>query len=122
MASGRRRRGTVAAITLASLLGAMGGCEIAIGNDIPEFECVQGHGVCPGKEVCDPSSSRCVAPCSPSGCARGLECQLTQNICVAGDAGAGTEASTSDGAAHDNDGSDETPEEAEPPDDSGTAG
>jgi hypothetical protein len=122
MAGGRRRGGTVAATTLASLLAAMGGCEIAIGNDIPDFECVQGAAVCPGKEVCDPSSHRCVAPCSQTGCKRGLECQPAENLCVAGEAGAGTEASTSDGTTRDGNGTDETPDEAEPPDDSGTAG
>jgi hypothetical protein len=108
MANGRRRRRTAAATTLGALLfgvvAASGGCEIAIGGDVPDFECLQGAAVCPGNEVCDPSSRQCVAPCWMTGCNGGLTCDPRQEICLAGEAGAGgTDATTTDGANPDAD-------------------
>ena len=105
MAGGRWQRRTVATTTfawlLAGIVAAVAGCEIAIGNDIPDFECLQGAAVCPGNEVCDPSSHQCVAPCSMTGCNGGLECDPAQNICVAGDSDASDEASTRDASTGD---------------------
>jgi hypothetical protein len=70
---------------LVSLVGAGGGCEIGIGADVPAFECVPGPAVCPGNEVCDPSSHQCIAPCA--GCsAAGLECDPNSGLCVAAEA------------------------------------
>jgi len=120
MAGGRRRTRRVAATPFTALLLAVvavgAGCEIAIGSTIPDFECVHGAAVCPGNEVCDPSTHQCVAPCSVTGCKGGLACDPTGSLCVAGEAG--TEASTSDGTTRDEESSDEV----EPPGDSGTAG
>jgi hypothetical protein len=122
MAGGRRRRRAGATTPFTALLLAMvaagGGCEIAIGSAIPDFECVQGAAVCPGNEVCDPSSHQCVAPCSVTGCKGGLACDPSGSLCVVGEAGAGAEAATSDGAIPDG----ESSGEAQPPTDSGTAG
>jgi hypothetical protein len=110
MAGGRRQRRTVATTTfawlLAGIVSAVAGCEIAVGNDVPDFECLQGAAVCPGNEVCDPSSHQCVAPCSMTGCNGGLECDPAQNICVAGDAGASDQTSTGEASARDGETSD----------------
>jgi hypothetical protein len=117
------RRGMAAtallASVLATLVGAGGGCEIGIGGDVPAFECVQGPAVCPGNQVCDPSSHQCVAPCSVTNCSSGLECDTNTNLCVVADAG-DDEASTVDSSMPDADAAN-APEEAAPPVDTGTA-
>jgi hypothetical protein len=81
-------RGSIATATLAaaltSLVAAGGGCEIAIGNDVPDYECLSNApAVCPGNQVCDPHTHQCVAPCSESGCKGGLVCDPGSNQCVA---------------------------------------
>ena len=106
---------------LFGLVAAGGGCEIAIGSAVPDFECVQSAEPCPGNEVCDPSSHQCVAPCWMTGCLGGLTCDPDQNICLASDAATNTEASTRDGTLRDSDASDGTPDEAAPPVDGETA-
>ncbi|MGH7298091.1 MAG: hypothetical protein ACRELB_24340, partial [Polyangiaceae bacterium] len=96
------------------LVAAGGGCEIAIGSDVPAYECLStAPAVCPGNEVCDPHTHQCVTPCSESGCKGGLVCDPGSNQCVA--------APTDDGPSIDEtsagDDADATtaPDEAAPP-------
>jgi hypothetical protein len=112
----------VGAALFASVLFAItaAGCEIAIGNDVPAFECVQEAAVCPNDEVCDPSSHQCVAPCSVTGCkAANMQCDPISNVCVAivptDDGPSGDDVTTSQG-----DGDAATqPDEAAPPAETG---
>jgi hypothetical protein len=94
--AGRHSRGAAAFVSLllAAVVLAGGGCEIAIQNDPPDFECVQGPAVCPPPQVCDPSSHQCVAPCSTTLCADGLQCDPVADLCVP--VSGGSEASPSD--------------------------
>jgi len=74
---------------LAAVVATSEGCEALVGNDVPAFECQSGTGlaVCPGDQVCDPTSHQCVPPCSRSACASGLVCDPSSNLCVEADAG-----------------------------------
>lgn len=106
--------------SMAALVVAGGGCEIAIGSAVGDFECLSNQpAVCPGNEVCDPSTHQCVAPCSVTGCKGGLMCDPGSNTCVA--------ASGDDGPSGDEPGIDagddgdatSTPDEAAPPAETG---
>lgn len=80
------RGGLVGAALFASVLMGVvaAGCEIAIGNDVPAFECVQEAAVCPGNQVCDPQNHVCVSPCSVTGCKGGTVCDPGSNACIPG--------------------------------------
>ena len=123
MARGQSRGGALATATLASVLAAVvvagGGCEIAIGSDVPDFECVSGAAVCPGNEVCDLSTHQCVAPCSPATCSPPLQCDPSSNLCVVAEGGPEGDTSVPD-VTPDADAS-LVPDEAAPPADTGTA-
>jgi hypothetical protein len=105
---------------MAALVAAGGGCEIAIGSAVPEFECLSNQpAACPGNQVCDPTTHQCVASCSATGCKGGLVCDPGSNTCVvaASDDGSppdetSVEAGTDADAAT-------TPDEAAPPQETG---
>jgi hypothetical protein len=115
------RGGLVGAALFASVLMGVvaAGCEIAIGNDVPAFECVIEAAVCPGNQVCNPSSHQCVTPCSVTGCAGGMQCDAVLNVCVPGPTGddgpvGGDDVTSSGGGDGDADAT-TTPDEAAPP-------
>jgi hypothetical protein len=60
---------------------AVGGCEIAIGSEVPIFECVGGVATCPGNQVCDPNSHQCIPSCVVAGCSPGLQCDWKAGLC-----------------------------------------
>jgi hypothetical protein len=111
-----------AGLFAAALLGVVvAGCEIAIGKDVPAFECVQEAAVCPGNEVCDPSSHQCVPPCTVTGCAGGTQCDPISSTCipvVPSDDGPAGDDTTSSGGPGDGDAATQ-PDEAAPPVDTG---
>jgi hypothetical protein len=74
---------------LAALMASSEGCEALIGSDVPAFECMSGTNVavCPGDEVCDPTSHQCKAPCSRSACASGFVCDPSSGLCFPEEAG-----------------------------------
>ena len=93
MPRGRSRRGEIlrgAALValVAPIVAGSGGCEVLVGGDVPDFECVPGPAVCPGDEVCDPMTHQCVAPCARAGCPSGFVCDPGSNACVPPDSGA----------------------------------
>lgn len=125
MTARRWRRGSLAtatfAATLVALVGAGGGCEIAIGSAVPEFECESNKpAVCPGDQVCDPTQHICVAPCSQTSCKSGFQCDPGSNTCVVAvsDDGPTVDEPTT-GDEPDADASTQ-PDEAAPPVDTGT--
>jgi len=113
-----RRAGSIGGAVLAALLvvivAGSGGCGILISGDVPAFECVSGPAVCPGDEICDPSSHQCVAPCSRTGCSSGLVCDPDANVCVVADSGSDESTSPEAEAGSDGDAS-MVSEEAAPP-------
>lgn len=88
MVDGRIRRGSIAtavgAAILVGLIGAGGGCSLVIGGAVPAFECLGGDNAteCPGDQVCDPGTHKCVEPCSVTGCAGSFTCDPGSNTCV----------------------------------------
>jgi hypothetical protein len=124
--TGRRwRRGSIASLTFAAtlvaLVGAGGGCEIAIGSAVPEFECESNKAaVCPGDQVCDPNQHVCVEPCSATSCKAGFTCDPNSNICIVAPSDDGPvvdEPTTGDEPDAD---ASTQPDEAAPPIDTGT--
>jgi hypothetical protein len=104
------------ASVLLAVVAAGGGCEIAVGNEVPLFECLQGPAVCPDNKVCDPSSHLCVAPCNVTGCASNMQCDLGSSLCVPVVGDDGPSGGDDDGAAPGQDADASTqPEEAAPP-------
>ena len=90
-----RRQGTIARRALAALLAAGGwlallatggGCEVAIGDTVPAFQCVPAAGSCPTGQECNPDTHQCVATCV-AGCGAGTQCDPQSNLCVPIDAG-----------------------------------
>jgi hypothetical protein len=127
MAHAPRRRGTIATALLAPLLASLvvvgGGCEIGIGADVPAFECVQGPAVCPGTQVCDPTSHQCVASCTEANCSAGLECDPSSGLCMAAEASMGDdEASPGDSSTPTRDAdASSIPDTSSPPAETGPA-
>lgn len=81
---GARRSLAVAtfASVLVAVLGATGGCELAVGDTVPSFYCNGGPATCPAGEVCDMSSHDCVPDCNKTGgCSGGRVCSST-GLCV----------------------------------------
>jgi hypothetical protein len=118
-----RKGSLVGGVLFASVLLAVtaAGCEIAIGNDVAAFECVQEAAVCPDDQICDPNSHQCVAPCSVTGCGPHDQCDPVSNVCVPAspaDDGPSADDTTSNEAGGDADAdADATtvPDEAAPP-------
>jgi hypothetical protein len=89
----------------ALVLVAGGGCEVAIGDTIPDFACAGPYEPCPDGQVCDPDRRQCVPSCiTNSSICRGLtQCAMggqSMGLCVGVDAsvvptdGSAPEAST----------------------------
>jgi hypothetical protein len=67
-------------------LFAGGGCELAVGDTVPAFECDPTAGACPNGQVCSPATHRCVDSCLTNGCLNGAQCNQGTGLCVVADA------------------------------------
>lgn len=79
-----RRSLAVAALasTLLAIVAAGGGCEVAIGDTVPAFACVEGPDVCPAGQVC--YRNQCIPSCVSAGCKGGALCNPSTGLCGAG--------------------------------------
>jgi hypothetical protein len=78
---------SVAVLAVAGALGA--GCELAVGDAIPPFGCVEGTDTCPADAICSKLTKMCVAlstTCIGTGCQPGSTCDTTSLACVSADA------------------------------------
>jgi hypothetical protein len=73
-----------AACGAALVLLTGGGCELAIGDTVPDFTCKPGGlDPCPTGQICDLLSRQCVSSCSASSpCHGGLQCNTMTGYCV----------------------------------------
>jgi hypothetical protein len=108
----QRRGGSIAlagaAATALAIVAAGGGCELVVGDSLPEFACEPNVAdACPAGSVCIPATRRCAnrtgtcTPGAPSACSGGEACDPNTLHCGSGSAGlseAGADA-TADGRA-----------------------
>jgi hypothetical protein len=93
---------SLAAAALA--IAAAGGCELIVGDAVPDFTCTVGADTCPAGSVCVPATRQCVpraSTCMVTGCTGTELCDPQSMRCVAatgvGDATALDDASGADG-------------------------
>jgi hypothetical protein len=83
------------------VLAASGGCELAIGDNVPPFYCEpNAPGACPDGEVCG-TGRLCVATCTPTSCRGGATCSMiapTAGLCVDASVGPPDDGSSQDAA------------------------
>jgi hypothetical protein len=105
---------------LLAIVVAGGGCEVAIGNTVPAFDCVPGKDVCPGGQVCS-LQNKCVPACPKTQCPNGSRCNFLNGLCesAAGDSGTMDEVTVNDGPGPGPDVDAMTEEDTSPPADTG---
>jgi hypothetical protein len=66
-----------------ALLASGGGCELAVGDTVPDFACEPNTpDNCPPNTVCDPHRDQCVQSCTVGGCLGGMQCDVNSHLCA----------------------------------------
>jgi hypothetical protein len=108
------------ASALVAIVVAGGGCEVAIGDTVPAFNCVSGPDVCPAGSIC--YDHKCIRSCVEVGCPDRSACNPFSGLCASMvvDGGMGDDVGVNDGPGQDADVVDSmTEEDANPPIDTG---